>query len=252
LPSLYEILDQLRFITRELAVLGLFLTGGLIVLVRDWRTSLLALLAQYLLAGFVLARLILPEVALIKVLVGALICPMLYLAARQAGWLADRGVFRVPDALANWVSPSRPHSWRRHAGQGMPMGTVPVPPREEDAWSDVFPAGLAFRLLAVTLMALLTVALSQTFPLPNIPPDVGLGSYWLILIGLLILMLTEAPLKAGQGLLTVIIGFELLYAPIERSLAMVWLWAVVNLLLTLAIAYLAVAHQDAGSPEGDL
>ncbi len=220
MPSLYEVLDQLQFITHELAVLGLFLTGGLIVLMRDWRASLLALLAQYVLAGLILSRLVLPEIALIKVLVGALICPMLYLAARQAGWRTDRVTRHISND-------------NRERGQ------------------DVFPAGRAFRLLAMTLMALLAVTLSRTYPLPHIPPAVGLGSYWLILIGLLILMLTEEPLKAGQGLLTIIIGFELLYTTIERSLAMVWLWGAINLLLALAIAYLAVVRDD-GSPESDL
>lgn len=206
MPTLYQLLDQLGPITRELAILGLFVTGALIVLVADWRASLLALLGQYLLVGLILSRLVLPEVALIKVLVGALVCPMLYLAARQAGWGANQN------------------------------------PRSTSAVRDIFPAGLAFRVLAVTLIALLTIALSQSYPLPVIPPDVGLGSYWLMLVGLLILVLTEHPVKAGQGLLTGIVGFELLYTSIERSLAMVWMWAVVNLLLTLAIAYLVVAR----------
>jgi hypothetical protein len=214
LPSLYEVLDQLGFITRELAIVGLFITAALIVLVDDWRVSLLALLGQYILAGLVLSRLALPEVALIKVLVGALICPMLYLAARQAGWLARRNPYSAAAQRA------------------------------------IFPAGRAFRLLAVTLMGLLAMALSQTYPLPVIPADVGLASYWLMLNGLLILMLTEHPFKAGQGLLTGITGFELLYTSIERSLAMVWLWAVVNLLLTLAIAYLVVA-QNGDPSEGN-
>ena len=212
MPSLYQILDQLGFITRELAILGLFVTVALIVLVSDWRASLLALLGQYLLAGLIMSRLVLPEVALIKVLVGALVCFMLYLAARQAGW------------GANQTSASAA------------------------AQRAIFPAGPAFRLLAVTLMGLLSMALSQSYPLPVVPPDVALGSYWLMLNGLLLLMLTEHSFKAGQGLLTAIIGFELLYASIERSLAMVWLWAVVNLLLTLAIAYLIVVR-DAGPSE---
>jgi hypothetical protein len=214
LPSLYEVIDQLGFITRELAIVGLFLTGGIIVVVRDWRASLLALLGQYLLAGLVLSGMVLPEVALIKVLIGALICPMLYLAARQAGW---------------------------GAGQNKPA---------DSKQRELFPVGPAFRLLAATLMGLLAMALSQSYPPPVIPSGVGLASYWLMLIGLLILMLTEHPLKAGQGLLTVIIGFELLYTTIERSLAMVWLLAVVNLLLALAIAYLIVAR-NVSSSEGN-
>jgi hypothetical protein len=215
LPSLYEVLYQLQFITGELAIVGLLVAGALIVLVRDWRISLLALLGQYLLAGLILSRLILPEIALIKVLIGALICPMLYLAARQAGWGAGRRLLHAP------------------------------------AQNGVLPGGLAFRLLAVTLMALVAMTLSRSYPLPVIPRDVGLGSYWLMLNGLLVLMLSEEPLKAGQGLLTGIIGFELLYASLERSLALVWLWAAVNLLLALAIAYLVVAR-GADSLEGDL
>ncbi len=213
--TVYGMLDQLQFITRELAIVGLFITGGLLVLVRDWRASLLALLGQYILAGMVLSRLVLTEIALIKVLIGALVCSMLYLAARQAGWGIERSLL---------ISPTR---------------------------SGIFPGGLAFRILAVTLVALLAVALNQDYPLPTIPPDLGLGSYWLMMSGLLILMFTEEPLKAGQGLLMGVIGFELLYASIERSLALVWMWAVVNLLLTLAIAYLAVVR-GAGSSDGDL
>jgi hypothetical protein len=215
LPSLYEILDRLQFITRELAILGLFVAGAVIVLVRDWRASLLGLLGEYILAGLILSRLVLPEVALVKVLVGALVCPMLYLAARQAGWQAGR------------------HPTRTAQGR------------------EIYPGGVAFRLLALTLITLLAVALNRSYPLPLLPSDVGLGSYWLMLQGLLILMLTEEPLKAGQGLLMGIIGFELLYAFIERSLALVWLWAAINLLLTLAIAYLALVHAAGGS-EGDL
>jgi hypothetical protein len=215
LPSLHEILNNLQFISGELAILALFITGAAIVLLPDWRASLLALLGQYLMAGLILSRLVLPEVALIKVLVGALVCPMLYLAARQAGW------------------------GRRYRSL------------QDRQRQEVFPGGIAFRLLGMTLMTLLTVALSRSYPLPVISPSVGLASYWLMLQGLLILILSEEPLKAGQGLLMGIIGFELLYASIERSLAMVWMWAVINLLVTLAIAYLAVVR-SAGGSAGDL
>ena len=225
MPTLPEVLDSLSFITRDLALLGLFVTAAMIVLVWDWRLSLLALLAQYLLVGMILSRLVVPEIALTKVLIGTLICPMLYLAARQSGW----GVMSDPDADAPSIAQ------RRRGGD----------------WGDVFQAGRVFRLLALTLVVLLTVALSQTFPLAAVPADVGIGCYWLMLAGLLILMLTEEPLKAGMGLLTTITGFELVYTPMERSLVVIWLWAAVNLLLTLAVAYLAVVR-GVGSAEGDL
>jgi hypothetical protein len=225
LPTLRDVLYQLQFITRELAVLGLFITAGLIALVRDWRVSLLALLGQYVVTGYILSRLVLPELALIKILIGALICPMLYLAARQSGW--------------NLLSSQRATGRSIRAGHGDSTGNY------------VFRVNLAFRVLAATLMLMLAVVLNQTYPLPMIPPDVGLGCYWLILIGILILMLTEEPLKGGLGLLTLLTGFDLLYAPLERSLVVAWLWAVVSLLLALAIAFLAVA-KGVGTVEEDL
>jgi len=203
-------------VARELAVIGLLATGALIVLVRDWRVTILALLSQYVLAGLILSRLVLPEIALIKVLVGALICPMLYLAARQSGW-----------SLSSLAGAAAPAFRAGHA---------------DGAEDDVFRASLPFRLLAVVLAFLVTIVLNQAQPPPAIPPDVGLGSYWLMVVGVLVLILTEAPLKAGPGLLTALTGFDLIYTPLERSLVMVLLLAVIDLLLTLAVTYLAVVR----------
>jgi len=225
LPALYDMLQQMGAIAREAAVLGLFVTGTLIVLVRDWRITLLALLGQYVLVGVILSRLVLPEIALIKVLIGALICPMLYLAARQSGW----GIFSLPQTLER--SPRRGQS--------------------ENGGLAVFRVGLSFRVLTVTLVLVFAIVINNTYPLPGIPPDVGLGSYWLMLTGLLVLMLTEEPLKAGPGLLTALSGFELLYTPLEFSLTVVFLWAVVILLFAVSIAYLAAAR-GVIAPEEDL
>jgi hypothetical protein len=219
------VLQQLGAVAREAAVLGLFATGALIVLVRDWRITLLALLGQYVMVGVILSRLVVPEIALIKVLIGALVCPMLYLAARQSGW----GMFTLPQILERL--PRRGYS--RNGGLA------------------VFRVGLSFRVLTVALVFVLAIVINHTYPLPGIPPDVGLGSYWLIVTGLLVLMLTEEPLKAGPGLLTALSGFELLYTPLELSLTVVFLWAVIILLLALSIAYLA-ASRGVSAPEEDL
>ena len=225
MPTLFDVLNQLGFVSRELAVLGLFVSSTLIVLVRDWRVTLLSLLGQYIVTGLILVRAVTPEIAVIKVLVGALICPMLYLAARQSGW--------SPPLVRVAVH----RGWRKAA---MARGG-----------GDVFRVSAAFRILAVALAGLLAMVLNHSYPLPIVPPEVGLGSYWLMVLGCFTLALTEAPLKAGPGLLTLLIGFELLYSYLERSLVMVWLLAVTNLLLTLAIAYLAVVWGSHAS-EGEL
>ncbi|MGC8879840.1 MAG: hypothetical protein ACP5R2_11515 [Anaerolineae bacterium] len=211
MPEAKEMLQMLG-IVREVGVIGSLIASALILLVRDWRVMLLALLGQYVAVGFILSQLIPPEIALIKVLVGALICPMLYLAARQSGW----------SVLAK-VDPAQQSFSKEVTGMRDPL-----------PWT-----GLAFRALALCLVFVLATVLIRDYPLPGAPPDVGLSCYWLMLVGVVVLMLSGQPLLAGPGLLTALTGFELLYTLLESSLVIVFLLAGVNLLLTAAISYLA-------------
>jgi len=209
-PTLSEVIARLSFLTASPAVVGLVVTASLIIMVRDWRASLAALLAQYLLLGFLLTRLIPLEVATVKTLIGALICPILYLTARRGRWGRQRDKDRPSPLPTGW---------------------------------EVFPVGLPFRLLAVVLMGLVASSLLKSYPLPEVPRDIGFACYWLALVGLLVMILTAEPLKAGLGLLTFMAGFELFYAALESSLSVVGLLGIVNLFMALAIAYLASAGE---------
>jgi hypothetical protein len=212
IPNLQDLLNQFNQIPLNVYAALFFITGSILILVRDWRISVAALLFQYLSAGIVLAQVVRAEIAFAKVLVGLFVCLMLYLSARQAGW---RHRLRVAS-----------HGLRALLGQRKVSGTA-------------FPPGRAFRLMALLLMALTAVSLSSSYPLPDLPAGLSLGFYWLMATGVLILILTEEPLKTGQGLLTLILGFELWYTALEDSLLMVGLLGTVNLLLALAIGYLA-------------
>ena len=204
MPTLSDVLAKLSFLMTTPAVVGLVITAGLIVVIRDWRFSLAALSLQYVLVGLLLTRLIQPQVAVIKVLIGALVCVILYLTAR----LVDSG--------REGESPGRELSL----------------------------ANLAFRLLAAILVGLAAYGLSRRYPLPEVPSDIGLACYWLASQGLLALMLTEEPLKAGLGLLTLVTGFELLYSVLERSLSVAGFLGIANFLIALAIAYLAASRAE--------
>ena len=97
-------------------------------------------------------------------------------------------------------------------------------------------------------MALVSITLSRTFPLPGLALTITTAVYWLVLAGLVTLTLTEEPLKVGHGLFTVLSGFGLYYATLESSLLLTGLWGSVNLLLALAIGYLTVVKGT--GPEG--
>lgn len=221
MPETKELLRVAETVHR-VGILGSLITGALILLIRDWRVVLLALLGQYIAVGLTLSQLVLPEIALIKMLVGALICLMLYLAARQSGWsvFASLGVTR--QSSLEDVADTR--------------GPLPWP-------------GLTFRVLALCLVFVLTMVFARDYPLPGMPPEVGLSCYWLMLVGLIVLLLNGEPLLAGPGLLTALTGFELLYTCLESSLVIVFLLAAVNLLLTASISYLAALQRHSSSEE---
>jgi uncharacterized MnhB-related membrane protein len=218
MPTLPEVLAQLSFLTTKAAIVGLVITASLIVLIRDWRLSLAALSVQYVLVGLLLTRLIQPQVALTKVLIGALVCVVLYLTGRLAS-----------------TGEEEPASEQEAAEDSdMPLRAIGGGPSLAD---------FAFRLLAALFVGLAVYTLSKRYPLPEVPSDIGLACYWLASLGLLVLMLTEEPLKAGMGLLTLITGFELFYSALERSLSVVGFLGIANFLIALAIAYITAASR---------
>jgi hypothetical protein len=103
-----------------------------------------------------------------------------------------------------------------------------------------WPAGRLFRLFAagLFLMAISVAANNLTDWLP----DAGLPAIWgalvLIGLGLLHLGMTLQPLKVILGLLTTLLGFEILSSTIENSILVAGLLAIVTLGLALTGAYL--------------
>jgi hypothetical protein len=206
MPTLPEILGQLQFISQEILLLGLIVTASTILISRDWRVLILALLLQYILVGLVLSRLVRPDIAVLKIMIGAFICPILFLSARQV----TANISVVPTIVEK--------------EKGNPAAT-----------------GWVFRLLTALIILLVTVTVSEMFVLPGLLPILTIAVFWLILVGLTILIITEDPLKTGIGLLTILTGFDLFYTTLEHSLLITGLWGAVNLLIALAVSYLIIA-----------
>ena len=192
MPTLPEILEQLQFVTYETALLGLFITASAILLTKDWRMLILALLAQYVLVGIMLLRLVRPDIAVLKVLIGAFICPILFLSARQIS-------IRATAALADQPWTFSLKWWQRQPGSDRTIASQYSSP----------PTGLVFRILLGLIMILVTLTISSSFPLPGLAGSVTTAIYWLVIAGLVTLIITEDPIKAGHGLFTVLIGFDL-------------------------------------------
>jgi hypothetical protein len=105
------------------------------------------------------------------------------------------------------------------------------------------PHGRLFRLFAAAIVIILVIASAPQVEtvIPGISRPVIIGGLLLAGMGLLHLGLTSEILRAILGLLTLLSGFEILYATVETSILLAGLLTVVNLGLALAGAYLMTA-----------
>lgn len=221
-PTVFEWIQRLEFL-RGLPAAYLALLSALIVIVLwDWRVTVLALALQYLAVGLLYIDVLDPRLAIVKVLVGWFICLMLYFTARQI----NGG--RLPqDAKREGAVPAR-------RDRRIRLGPFSLP------------SNAPFRVFVGLMVALvaLTIAGQPGFRLPAASEAMNVAIFGLGSLGLVGLSLTTEPLQAGMGLLLFMSGFQLYYNSLEQSVAMLVFLAIGDLVLTLAIAYLTQSHHS--------
>ena len=182
------------------AAISVSLTGFLLLVVRDWRMSILILALQY---------------------VG--VCVLVALS-----WTVEMAVVKL---VTGWM-----------AGAVLGMAIVSLPDGSQEL-QQIDVTGVLFRLLLAVLVVLVMASLAPELALwvPGILPVQAYGGAILIGMGLVHLSLTVSPLRVVLGLLTVLSGFEILYAVVETSTLVSGLLAGITLGLALVGAYLLIA-----------
>jgi hypothetical protein len=200
------------------ALAGVFLTAAIVSLTTDWRLRFGVLGVQYLLTATLIAPAVIWQVAAVKAIVGLLVVTILVLSGREV----DFGR-RTATHVDEMAGPSGRLAALRWIG---------------------FQTNLPFRVVAVLLgtVASWYLVTQGGYALIGLPLSLNLAGYLLITLGLLSLGLTEEPMSAGIALLMVLNGFELLYAPVERSLTVAALLAAVNFGVVLAISHIALVR----------
>jgi hypothetical protein len=208
------------------AVLLVALTSLILLVGPDWRFSILALAAQYV-GVFVLVALVWPlEMAAAKLVTGWMAAAILGVA--------------VANLLQEWPFTETGEA-PLERGE-LPAETPKTVPNVGYA-TVAFPSSRVFRLLAALLivLAVLSIAPALIQWVPGITLEQAWGGLILIGIGLLQLGFTGHTFRTVLGLLTMLAGFEILYAVVEKSTLVEGLLAGVNLILALAGAYLLTA-----------
>ncbi|HEM62544.1 MAG TPA: hypothetical protein ENO24_09650 [Chloroflexi bacterium] len=207
MEALKEIFLRLAGLSHVELMLGLLFTGTLILVLEDWRLNLWALMAQYVLVGLLLVGVIPLSVALIKIVVGGLVCVILFLTAQHVHWGRRRA--------AQDTSPVRTLSSRQ-----------------------IMSASVWYRLAVALLAAAIAYALGTRHPFVEQTEGISQASYWLLVVGLLTAVMSRRAFRAGLGLFTFQSGFGILLATFEKGLSVAALVGMVNFLTALAIAYL--------------
>ena len=130
--------------------------------------------------------------------------------------------------------------WMATTALAMTLTALPLPEEPaEGLWSQ----GRAFRLFMVGMVVVLTASVAPRMEaiIPGIGIPVIAGGILLIGTGLLQLSTSSEIAHVIFGLLTVLAGFETLYAAVEGSILVAALLAVVNLGVGLVGAYLLSA-----------
>jgi hypothetical protein len=181
----------------------------IIFIARDWRVSVISLALQYI-GVFLLVTISWPlQMAAVKIV---------------AGWMSG--------AILGLAMAGKPIL---NQGENIPGGRSFKNPIRPTNISESF-----FRFFAGVMVTLAVVSISLS--IQDWVPGIGIyqiiGGLLLIGIGLLQLGFTSQSLNVALGLLSVLGGFEILYAAVEISALVAGLLAGVNLGIALIGAYL--------------
>lgn len=222
-PTIFDILDRLAFLRGMPAVALLLAVAFIAVVAWDMRPAVVAVLAHYLLAGFLFVDILDPRLAFVHALAGLFVTTILFITAWQTNW------GRPPSGLTSREAARLGLSRTRR------LGRLTVTDRNL----------LRLALATIVVLASLWLTRSPGLLQPAVPAELAYlepAIIGLVGLGLVGLATSADPLPGGVGLLIFLTGFSLFYGFLDQSLAMTVALVIAQFVVALAVAYLAQAH----------
>ena len=223
MPTIFDILDRLAFLHGMPAVALLLSAAFIAIVAWDMRPVIVAVLAQYLLAGFLFVDVLDPRLAFVYALAGLFVTAILFITAWQTNW------GRPPPGL------TQQEATRLGLSRTRRLGRFTVTDRSLLRWV----------LAVVVVLVALWPARSPGLLQPVVPAELAYlepAIVGLIGLGLAGLATSADPLPGGIGLLVFLTGFSLFHGFLDQSLAMTVALVVVQFVVALTVAYLAQAR----------
>ncbi len=223
MPTIFDLLDRLAFLRGAPSVVLLLIAAFVAVVAWDMRPAIIGVLIHYLLAGFLFVDVLDPRLAFVYTLAGLFATAILLVTAWQVNW------GRRPSGLA------AEEAARLGLADSRQLGRFTVTRR------GLLRLGLATAVLVAVLWLTRAPGLF-TSAIPIEPAYLEPAIIGLVALGLVGLVTSAEPLPAGIGLLLFLSGFGLFYGFLDQSLAMTVALVAAQLVVALAIAYLAQAR----------
>lgn len=213
-------------------VIGIALSGGIILLLRDWRVTFPALLLNYVFVALFLAQqqfisadlrlagLAISAIVLVKLITGVAVTVVLTITALM--FSREYGLEELDEFSLAELRRAARRAQRQHAAEPFRFSNYVVA-----FWS-------------LVLAALAALALPRLYPIhPNYAVD--FAWYWLGLTGLFALVVATDLLKIGLGLMLCANSIDLLYTAISSTVQVfpLALLSLMTITLALAVAYLS-------------
>jgi len=223
MPTIFDILDRLAFLHGMPAVALLLAAAFIAIVAWDMRPAIVAVFAQYMLAGFLLVDVLDPRLAFVYALAGLFVTAILFITAWQTNW------GRPPPGL------TQQEATRLGLSRTRRLGRITVTDRS------------LLRLVLAVAVVLIALWLTRSPGLlqPVVPAELAYlepAIVGLVGLGLVGLATSADPLPGGIGLLVFLTGFSLFHGFLDQSLAMTVALVVTQFVVALTVAYLAQAR----------
>jgi hypothetical protein len=213
-------------------IIGIALSGGIILLLRDWRVTFPALLLNYIFVALFLAQqqFLAPDLRLNTFAVSATVLVKLISGIAATTILAITALTFSREYGLEELDEFSLAELRRAARRAQ---------RQRAAEPFRF-ANYVVAFWALVLAALAALALPRLYPIGR-SYEVDFAWYWLGLTGLFTLVVAGDLLKIGLGLLLCASSIDLLYTAIATTVQVfpVALLSLMTIILALAVAYLS-------------
>lgn len=217
---------------------GLILTGVLLVVLREWRFTVPALFAQYVLLGLLIGSVLpadlqlgggLNSAGLIEVVTGLTVTLTFVFTARAV----ERSEITAQSYSGVQLDEFQQAALRRQQRRVQRVAQEAQADRRAAAAEYVLP------IIALLISAAAAYALSQIYPIGQSGLN-DFSFYWVVLCGLFTVMLARDLIKVSIGLMSTLNGLSLLLASLGQSsgLLVEGTLAAVTIGLATALSYL--------------